>query len=180
MSCWVALLRGINVGGKHRLPMQELRDMLDRLGCEDVNTYIQSGNAVFRFSKDLQTLETDLTSAIDQACGFAPTVCLLQLDDYRAILDANPFPDAVSTPASLHVAFLAEKPGAPDLAKLNALQATTERFALLDGVFYLHAPDGIGRSKLAAKIDQCLGVATTGRNWRSAQAILKLAESIIS
>ena len=69
---------------------------------------------------------------------------------------------------------------APDFDAIEALSSATENYRLVDGAFYLHAPDGIGRSKLAAKIDKCLGVATTGRNWRSAQAIAELAESIIS
>lgn len=105
---------------------------------------------------------------------------LLELDAYLAILDTNPFPDAVNDPKSLHVGFLTEEPVAPDFDSLAALKSPTENYRLLKGVFYLHAPDGIGRSKLAAKIDKCLGVATTGRNWRSARAIADLAATIIS
>lgn len=180
MTTCVALLRGINVGGKNSLPMQQLRNMLGELGYKDVKTYIQSGNAVFNTNKNPQSLGSEITAAIQQEFGFAPSVHMLLLDDYLAILDANPFPDAVNDPKSLHVGFLTEEPVAPDVDSLAALKSPTENYRLLKGVFYLHAPDGIGRSKLAANIDKCLGVATTGRNWRSARAIAELAGTIIS
>lgn len=180
MTTYVALLRGINVGGKHSLPMQALRDILAALGCEDAKTYIQSGNAVFNFDKDSRKLATEITAAIEMAVGFAPSVQLLKREDFQSILDANPFPNAVAEPKSLHIAFLAETPTAPDLAAIAALQSATEETHLTDGAFFLHAPDGIGRSKLAAKLDKCLGVETTGRNWRSATAIADLAATIIS
>lgn len=180
MTTYVALLRGINVGGKHRLPMQALRDILSAQGCEDVRTYIQSGNAVFNAADGFGSIGTQVAAAIEQQYGFAPSIHILALDDYRKILDANPFPDAAAAPKSLHVAFLTEAATEPDLEAIERLKAATESYRIVEGAFYLHAPDGIGRSKLAAKIDKCLGVATTGRNWRSAQAIAELAESIIS
>jgi uncharacterized protein (DUF1697 family) len=180
MTTCVALLRGINVGGKHSLPMQTLRDILAALDCEDAKTYIQSGNAVFNFDKDRQELAAEITAAIEREVGFAPSVQMFKIEDFQAILNANPFPDAVAEPKTLHIAFLAETPTAPDLAAIAALQSDTEETQLSDGAFFLHAPDGIGRSKLAAKLDKCLGVETTGRNWRSATAIADLAATIIS
>jgi uncharacterized protein (DUF1697 family) len=179
MTTCVGLLRGINVGGKHSLPMQTLRDILSALGCEDVKTYIQSGNAIFNFDKDSQILAGEISAAIERDFGFAPSVQILKFQDYQSILEANPFPDAVSEPKALHIAFLAKTPNAPDLAAVEELRSATEKFHLTDGAFFLHAPDGIGRSKLAAKIDKCLGVETTGRNWRSANAIAELAATII-
>ena len=179
MTTYVALLRGINVGGKHSLPMQTLRDILTTLGCDDVKTYIQSGNSVFNFGKGSRKLAGEITGAIEKAVGFAPSVQILKLEEFQSILDANPFPEAVTEPKSLHIAFLAEAPTAPDLAAIEKLQAASEESQLLDGALFLHAPDGIGRSKLAVRIDKCLGVETTGRNWRSAQAIAALAATII-
>jgi len=180
MTTYVALLRGINVGGKHSLPMQTLRDILAALGCEDAKTYIQSGNAVFSFESDVKELAVEITAAIEREVGFAPSVQVFTCDEFQSILDANPFPGAVAEPKSLHIAFLAETPSAPDLAAIAALQSATEESHLMDGAFFLHAPDGIGRSKLAAKVDKCLGVETTGRNWRSATRIAALAATIIS
>lgn len=175
MTVFVALLRGINVGGKHSLPMQALRDMLGSLGCEDVKTYIQSGNAVFRASNDRDQLAADIKAAIDKQFGFAPIVHLLTFAEFELVLASNPFPDAVEPPKCLHVSFLLTSPENPDLDTLEALRSPTERFELGANAFYLHAPDGIARSKLAAKADKCLGVQTTSRNWRTVSKIAELA-----
>ena len=179
MTIYVALLRGINVGGKNSLPMQKLRDMLAALGCEDIKTYIQSGNAVFRSDDERALLSSKIEVAVDEKFGFAPTVLLLTIDDYHSILAANPFPDAVDDPKSLHVSFLAEACVDPDLNSLDALKSPTENYELAVNAFYLHAPDGIGRSKLAAKVEKYLGVPATGRNWRTTTKLAELAASII-
>ena len=89
MTAYVALFRGINVGGRHNLPMQELRNLLGRNGCEDVKTHIQSGNAVFRSAQEVDALSNKIRAAINEQFGFAPTVCLLTIDDYRSIVAAR-------------------------------------------------------------------------------------------
>jgi uncharacterized protein (DUF1697 family) len=179
MTVYVALLRGINVGGSHSFPMQALRNLLARVGCEDVQTYVQSGNAVFRSSQDARALSSSIRSAINKQFGFASSMCLLTIDEYRSIVAANPFPDAVDTLKYLHVCFLIGTADSPDLDTLESSRSSTERYELSANAFYLHAPDGIGRSKLAAKVDKCLGVETTGRNWRTVTKVLELADSII-
>jgi uncharacterized protein (DUF1697 family) len=178
MTIYVALLRGINVGGHNKLPMQALRDLLAALGCEDVETYIQSGNAVFRSGDDRTTLGSKIETVVDKRFGFTPTVLLLTIDDYQSILSANPFPEATDNPKSLHVSFLSKAPVDPNLDALDTLKSPTENYVLLENAFYLHAPDGIGRSKLAAKVERCLGVQATGRNWRTAMKLLELAATI--
>lgn len=178
MTTWIALLRGINVGGHNKLPMQDLRDLLGDLGCADIKTYIQSGNAVFNSTKQPTTLATDICAGIEGQFGFAPGVQVFSLADYGSILDANPFPEAVSEPKTLHVSFLAEPAATADLVTLESLRSGGEEFRLAERAFYLHAPDGIGRSKLAAKVESSLGVPSTSRNWRSALKIAELAESI--
>jgi len=180
MTVYVALLRGINVGGSHSLPMQSLRNILGRVGCEDVQTYVQSGNAVFRSELDASALSSSIRTAIDEQFGFAPSVFLLSIDDYRSIVAVNPFSEVVDTPKHLHVSFLIGEADNPDLETLESIKSPTERFELSANAFYLHAPDGIGRSKLAGKVDKCLGVETTGRNWRTVTKVLELADSIIS
>ena len=180
MTIYIALIRGITVGGRHNLPMQQLRKLLGRVGCEDVQTYVQSGNAVFRSTHDATTLSSRITTAINEQFGFAPDVCLLTFEDYQSIVAANPYPDAVDAPRFLHVCFFMGVVDSPDLDTLKSLRSSTERYELLSNAFYLHAPDGIGRSKLAAKVDKCLGVQTTGRNWRTVTKIADLADSIIN
>jgi uncharacterized protein (DUF1697 family) len=180
MTVYVALFRGINVGGSHSLPMQALRNLLARIGCEDVQTYIQSGNAVFRSGQDATTLISSIKTAISEQFGFAPSVCLLTIEEYQSIVAANPYPDAVDTPKHLHVWFLIGAVDSPDLDSLESFKSPTERYELSANAFYLHAPGGIGRSKLAAKVDRCLGVETTARNWRTVTKVSDLADSIIS
>lgn len=176
MRPFVALLRGINVGGRNRLPMAALRGILADLGAEDVKTCIQSGNAVFEAEPGIaDRIEKDLGPAIGARHGFEPGVLVLALDDLRAACEANPFPEA--EPRTLHFYFLESAPAAPDLERIDALRAAGERYELIDRVFFLHAPDGIGRSKLAAGAEKALGVACTGRNRRTVQAIVELAGS---
>jgi len=180
MMQYIALLRGINVGGKNKLPMRDLRDMLGSLGCKKVQTYIQSGNAVFQSADNAKVLSAKIRNAIEKRFGFAPIVLLLSVDKFKAIANANPYPHAVDEPTSLHVWFLLETPSNPDLETLAGVKAKGEEFALLGDAFYLHAPDGIGRCKLAEKVDRCLGVATTARNWRSITKLLALTVENIS
>ncbi|MCB0263597.1 MAG: DUF1697 domain-containing protein, partial [Calditrichaeota bacterium] len=91
---------------------------------------------------------------------------------------ANPFPEGESEPKSLHLFFLAAPPENPDIAKIESLKSDTENYKLIGSVFYLHAPDGIGRSKLAEKVERALGVPATARNWRSVCQIMAIAEEI--
>lgn len=174
MTTFVALFRGINVGGKHILPMQDLREILESLGCKQVQTYIQSGNAVFSSAAKAHDLSEQIRDTIDRQFGFALHVLLLTDAAFAAIAAGNPFPDGEKTPKYLHVSFLTESPVDPDLAALHELKVSSEQFFLSDHAFYLHAPDGIGRSKLAAKVDRHLGVTTTGRNWRTVTKLLEI------
>lgn len=179
MRTWIALLRGINVGGHRRLPMRELRRLLEEVGASHAATYIQSGNAAFRHDSDNPAaIASALGDAVEAAHGFRPLVLVLPLEAYEAALAGNPFPEAEAEPKSLHLYFLAEPPGAPDLEALERLAADDERFVLDDLVLYLHAPSGIGRSKLAARVERALGVPATARNWRSATAIRELAVEV--
>jgi len=179
MTHYVALLRGINVGGKNSLPMQDLRDILGSLGCENVHTYIQSGNAVFRSAANAESLAEAIKNAIEKRFGFAPLVLLLDAAKFKAIAASNPYPHAEGTPKFLHVWFLTEIPKSPDLEALEHVRAASEKFILLDDAFYLHAPEGIGRSRLAVKVDRCLGVATTARNWRTVSKLLAISDSAL-
>ncbi len=176
METHIALFRGINVGGNASLPMKELVGILQDLGCQNVRTYIQSGNAVFDSAAgDPAALAARITAAIQQRRGFAPHVLLLRQAQLEQAMVQNPFREAEDDPASLHLGFLAAAPPNPDLAGLERLRAASERYRLIDSVFYLHAPEGVGRSKLAAGAEKLLGVAMTDRNWRSVRAIADLA-----
>ncbi len=178
-STYIALLRAVNVGGVASLPTKDLVRLLEKLGVADVRTYIQSGNAVFRTGrKEAARLPARIRAAIGRKLGFAPEVIVLRLEDLEGAIAANPYLEAGAAPASVHLTFLASAPKAPDLAALEKMRKPNERFALKGKVLYLHAPDGVGKSKLAARIERSLGVAGTTRNWRTACTLVELAHEI--
>ena len=174
MQTWVALFRGINVGGNNILPMKALLDLMTQVGCEEAQSYIQSGNVLFKY-KDVNKAElaTLLSTLVEQHFGFKPKVLLLRADEFCQLLANNPFKQAYDQPKNLHLFFLDEPANSADIEKLNALKSATEQFDLQQDGFYLYAPDGIGRSKLAEKVEKCLGVATTARNLNT---LVKISE----
>lgn len=157
MNAYVVLLKGINVGGKNPLPMKPLKELLEKAGYLNVRTYIQSGNIVLDAAVNP---DGELGSLIKDSFGFEPDVMLLTRDEFTAATDANPFSGAGNT---IHFYFCQNTPQL-DQPLLDALLGPSESYEVAGDVFYLHAPDGIGRSKLVAKIESCLGVAATGRN----------------
>jgi uncharacterized protein (DUF1697 family) len=177
MRTWVALFRGINVGGKNVLPMKDLVSTLEKAGAQDVETYIQSGNAVFRSKEtDASLLSGRIRAAIEEGHGFEPHVLVLESEEVERAVRSNPFPEVESEPKTLHVYFLASSPERPDLDALEGIKGDRERFVLEDRVFYLHAPDGVGRSKLAANAERFLGVPATARNWRTVRRVMAMAK----
>ena len=178
---WIALLRGINVGGHRKLPMAELRKLFADAGCTDTRTYIQSGNVAFRTAgAEREQLATRLADQIEEAKGFRPTIMLLTRDELDAAAEANPFPEAASEPKALHVWFLAHEPADTDFYTLDQLRAPTEQYKLHGTVFYLWAPDGIGRSKLAGRVERSVGVGATARNWRTVEKLREIASGVAS
>ncbi len=179
MKTYVLLLRGINVGGRNILPMKELSALLEGLGCRNVKTYIQSGNVVMQCAaKASSQLAARLAAEVCERRGFEPQILLLEREELERAIVANPFAEATSEGKSLHFGFLAAAPRAPDLNKLAALKSKSERFELIDRVFYLHAPDGVGRSKLASNAERLLGVSMTDRNWQTVSKLRALAGAI--
>ena len=179
MSTYVALFRGINVGGRNRLPMRELVEVLQSLALQNVRTTIQSGNVAYESEEtNAPELADRISAAVNESHGFRPKVLLLEVDELKEAIAANPFPEAEAHPKSLHLFFLASVPENPDLKTLESYRRDSERFALKGKVFYLQAPDGIGRSKVAARAEKALGVAATARNWRSVGRILGLVKQV--
>ncbi len=182
MPHWIALLRGINVGGHHIVPMKRLRELLAQAGFSDVRTYIQSGNCVFEADEaDPTVIARSVSGAIEGEFGFRPTTFVLTVDELRDAIEANPFRDDVAEPKYMHLSFRARqsgeatKAGEADLAALAELATQGERFECTERVFYLHAPNGIGRSKVAAKLAKHVPGEMTARNLRSCLKILELA-----
>lgn len=174
MNTYIALFRGINVGGKNILPMKEIVRILEGMDCEKVKTYIQSGNVVFKSKKrQSNTIADEISSQILKRHGFEPKVLLLEIAELQDAIKHNPF--KTEDGKALHFIFLTSHSENPDLEKLMALRLKSEEFKLIKNIFYLYTPDGIARSKLAAKVEQCMGVPVTGRNWNTISKLISMA-----
>jgi len=167
------------VGGHNKLPMRELVQLLEKMGLENVKTYIQSGNVVFQSKgTDEAKLSAEIREAIGISHGFTPQIFILDLETVQKAIAANPFPDGEKDPKTLHLFFLDAIPEDPDLGALAAIKADNERFELIEDVFYLHAPDGIGRSKLAERVGKGWDVSITARNWRTVSKVMEMATAV--
>lgn len=176
MKTYIAFFRGINVGGHNKMPMKELAALLEGLGLTGVRTYIQSGNVVFRASKGTESQwSAAIRTAVEGQFGFSPWVRVMEASALKKVAAANPYPQAAADHKTLHLFFLASRPGAPDFEGMDRVKTPTESYTLRDTVFYLHAPDGIGKSKLAERAERLLGVEATARNWRTVTEVLALA-----
>jgi uncharacterized protein (DUF1697 family) len=173
---YIALFRGINLVGRNALPMASLRKLIEKIGCADVRTYIQSGNALFRTVAEPAALEERFAEAVSKAHGFRPRVLVLTRAQIARAAAANPFPQAATKPATLHLFFLGTKPKSPDLEAIERVKAKSERWILKGKVFYLYTPDGFGTSKLAERVERLLGVEATARNWNTVTKLLELSK----
>lgn len=178
MTVKVALMRGINVGGKNILPMRDLREILGELGCKSVATYIQSGNVVFKSNRKCEALARSISTAIEKRFGFAPFVLVMSAATFEGVAHANPYAAKAVEPKHVHTLFLAGPAADADLQRMHERKSSTEEFELTDAAVYLHAPDGIARSKLANEMERHLGVSATGRNQRTVEKLRAMLAEI--
>jgi uncharacterized protein (DUF1697 family) len=177
MKTLVALLRGINVGGKNKIAMSELRSSLSSLGLQDVATYIQSGNVVFRSPDRADDLAGDIEQRIAGDFGVSVTVLLRTASDLQAVGRSNPFLKGGADHSKLHVVFLSDRPAANAVAGLDPERSPPDQFSLLGREIYLHLPNGSGRSKLTIDyFERRLGVAATARNWNTLIKLIALTQ----
>ncbi|MEO1639393.1 MAG: DUF1697 domain-containing protein [Pseudomonadota bacterium] len=168
---WAMFLRGVNVGGHRKLPMAELRVMMaEQCGAANVATYIASGNAVFDAAGDQAGLSESIAQAIHKAFGFKTEVLLQYADELRAVVSSCPFPEAAGNQV---IGYLCFAPPVIDQARVDALIDPTEALEVRGNTVWIQAPNGIGRSKLAEKLD--LGVTNTARNLNT---LRKMAEML--
>lgn len=178
---WLALLRGVNVLGKNTVPMKALADSLETAGFLSVRSYIQSGNILFRSPcLDSRALARQIERVIARNFGCAPSVLVISKAQLAAAVRGNPFPGAERNHKCLHLYFLAGRPSSPDIESLARLDAGREAFKLAGRVFYLWTPDGFPDSVLRSRIERCLGVPATARNWRTVNELLKLVSAPIA
>jgi uncharacterized protein (DUF1697 family) len=169
------LLRGVNVGTKNSLPMSELRMMLAKVGCTDVTTYVQSGNAVFTTALAVPALTKAIEQALERHMGRPIATTLRTEAQLKAIVDSNPFAAEATNPSYLCVTFLSHVPTAAAVAPLRALDLGPERLLIAGKEIYTWHPSGQGRSPLAVAIGKLrLRGAVTTRNWNTVRKLLEM------
>ncbi len=174
----LALLRGINVGGKNKLPMKDLVEIFVEAGCGEVRTYIQSGNVIVRADAALRPrLPGLVTAEIARRFGYWVPVVLRTVEEIAGVLTGNPFLNAGASEDELHVLFLADLPAKGCIERLGPGRSPPDAFAVRGREVYLRLPGGAVRTKLTnAYFDSKLATTSTGRNWRTVTKLFELAK----
>jgi len=174
-GAYVALMRGINVGGKNMLPMKDLVVLFEKAGCTDVRHYIQSGNVIFRAPAALgRKIPEVIQKDIERGFGLKVPIVLRTAEEWATVARSNPFLTAGANAENLHVMFLADEPGAAGAA-LDPNRSPPDTFVLQGREIYLSLPNGAARTKLTnAWFDSKLKTTSTSRNWRTVLTLLEM------
>jgi uncharacterized protein (DUF1697 family) len=181
MPVVIAMLRGVNVGSHNRMKMDALRDLCGSLALRDAQTYVQSGNIVFRTKqRNLIGLAQNIKSAMEKKFGFAPEVILRTAADMRDVIARNPFAGMKDIhPGKLLVDFLAGEPSSETRQAVLAIKTDPEKLHVDGREMYIYFPNGAGRSKLSwPALEKILKTPGTARNWNSVTKLLKMAEEL--
>jgi uncharacterized protein (DUF1697 family) len=181
MPRYVALLRGINVGGRNKVAMADLRQVTASLGHTDIATYIQSGNVVFTSSQNVTTRLADaMEREIARQLGVQPAVVVLSAADLAQVIADNPFPDEAS-PKCLHAVFRRDELSPEAIAAVTAARqrasgkGSRDEAVVVGRTLFLHTPDGLGRSELAAQLARSSAQAAgTARNWATVTKLMSM------
>lgn len=181
MPVLISLLRGVNVGGHHKVKMDDLRALYESLGFEDVQTYINSGNILFRTSaRDPVRLRKQIEDAIERAYGFRCDVMLRTPGELRAIIARNPFaarPGMEANKCAIH--FLAGEPRAATRELVMAIDCAPEELHLHGREMFVYYTNGMARPKLSlAAVEKMLQTSGTSRNWNTVRKLLEMAEKL--
>jgi uncharacterized protein (DUF1697 family) len=183
MQTYIALLRAVNVGGTGKLAMADFRAVMKKLGYQNIETYIQSGNAVFDATNAAAAVAKELAAALEKHTGAPVGVILRTHEELGRVIAANPFAkEAAADGARVHGCFLGGPAAAGAKEGLDALvakyPARRDRFHLAGEMLYLHLPDGAAETKFSGKgLDKILGVAATGRNWNTVLKLHAMSEA---
>ena len=179
VETYVALLRGINVGGKHIVPMKQLVEVFTEAKCGNVRTYIQSGNVVFTAPpKVAKGLPARLSRKIEERFGFSVPVVLRNRVELAKAASNNPFLKAGLPQPALHIYFLADLPAADAVKTLDPQRSAPDAFHVSGREIYLHMPNGMGRTKLTcAYFDSRLSTIATARNWATVLRLLEMMQA---
>jgi uncharacterized protein (DUF1697 family) len=175
------MLRGVNLGGHHKIKMDALRSLYESLKFEDPRTYVQSGNVIFRTKeKNSAALANKIEKGIERTFGFRPEVILRTTDELREAVAASPFASRRDLESSkILVTFLAGDPGPEARATLRCLKSHPEELHLKGRELYIYFPVGVGQSKLPwSSVEKLLKTTGTTRNWNSVTKMLAIAEEM--
>jgi uncharacterized protein (DUF1697 family) len=179
MTTYISIIRGINVSGQKKIKMDALKKMYEDLHFSNIQTYIQSGNVVFQYSKSGQkALENKISGQIEKCFGFFAPVIVMNTDELKDIVEKNPYiADKTKDIACLHVTFLSSKPEQIDFEKIDKNRLPGEECSLMGNAVYLYCPNGYGKTKLSnIFFENKLKVRTTTRNWKTTTELLNIAE----
>ena len=181
MPVFIALLRGVNLASHNRMKMETLRAVCESLKLRDVQTYVQSGNIVFRTKEeDEAKLAARVERAIEAEFGFRPPVILRTTEHWKRAIERNPFAGRAGIePAKLLVHFLASDPGESAREKARAVPASPDEVHFFERELYIYFPNGMARPKLSvAGVERALKVSGSGRNWNTVLKLLEMAERL--
>ncbi len=175
-STHLALLRGVNVGGNNKLPMKDLAEIFAETGCADVQTFIQSGNVIFRAESDIAgQVSARVAARIAERFGYRTPVVLRTAEQLADVVANNPFLLAGEPADQLHVMFLADEPTLERVASLDPNRSPSGRYIVRGRDIYVHLPHGVAETKLTnAYFDSKLATTSTMRNWRTVTKLLEL------
>src|SRR5215212_9051399 len=177
MTVFVALLRGINVGGHARVAMPALRELLESLGYQRVRTYLQSGNVVFEVAdQSTDHVAESVTSAVAKEMDLTISVLIRTAREIDRVAEGNPFLGGKRDPSYLHVTFLESTPSPEKSKAFRTPEGQTDELQLIDREVYLYCPGGYGKTKLNNTfIERRLGVPATTRNWKTVTSLQEMA-----
>lgn len=177
-TTFIALFRGINVGGNNIIPMATLSAFFVQAGCQNPKTYIQSGNVLFNADPGrVEQILADVRKSIADHLGLSVPIVLRDLESLSSAVQANPFPD--TEPKKLHLVFLYDKPTEKQLANLNPDYSPPDQFVVKGSEIYLYLPQGAAGSKCNnAYFDSRLKTTSTMRNWKTVLKLMELGKEL--
>jgi uncharacterized protein (DUF1697 family) len=181
MAVIISMLRGVNVGGHNKIKMDALRALYESMKLREAQTYVQSGNVIFRTDeRDIARLAKRIEDGIERKLGFRPDVILRTATEMREVIARNPFAKRRGIePSKLLVTFLGSDPGAEAREKILQIKCDPEELRIEGRELYIYFPNGIGRSKLSwAGLEKTLKTPGTARNWNSVTKMLEMAENL--
>ena len=175
MSKWIALLRGINVGGKNRILMADLREALSSSGLEEVQTYIQSGNLIFSSRLSAAEIRKRICATINTGWNIDVPVLVIKASELARIQSDNPYESL--DPKSVHLTLLGKKPAADAVKRACQVDIGDDQFQIVGKCVYVHCPSGYAKTKIHNNFfEQKLGVLATSRNWKTVCKLVDLSQ----